>query len=118
VSWTGKIAGAFVGLLLRRWQFVLLGLVVGHLFDIGMLGGPRPADAPPPTPPPDPYRDLGVDPSATDADIEAAYRRLIAQYHPDRVSGAGPELRELAETRARTINAAYERIQKIRRAAG
>lgn len=32
----------------------------------------------------DPYEVLGVSPSATDADIRAAFRRLAAQHHPDR----------------------------------
>jgi DnaJ-domain-containing protein 1 len=116
MNWTGKAAGVLLGLLSRRWQLALLGLVIGHLFDLGVFGARKPAAAAP-TPESDPYRELGVEPSATDAQIEAAYRRLIAQYHPDRVAGAGPELRELAETRARSINTAYERIQKIRRGA-
>jgi DnaJ-domain-containing protein 1 len=113
MNWTGKAVGALLGLLMRRWQFVILGLVVGHLFDLGLFKA-RPA-APPPAPDDDPYRILEVDPRASDADIAAAYRRLIAQYHPDRVANAAPEIVALAETRARQINQAWERIQKIRR---
>jgi len=115
MSWTGKAVGALLGLLTRRWQFVMLGLLVGHLFDLGLFRrAPTPPTAPP-APEDDPYRTLEVAPTASDADIEAAYRRLIAQYHPDRVAGAAPEILALAETRARAINQAYERIQKIRR---
>jgi DnaJ-domain-containing protein 1 len=96
MSWTGKAVGALLGLLTRRWQFVLLGVAIGHLFDLGLFR-------------------RGPTPTASDADIEAAYRRLIAQYHPDRVAGAAPEILALAESRAQAINTAYGRIQKIRR---
>ena len=115
MNWKGKAIGALLGILTRRWQFVLLGLAVGHLFDLGLF---RRKPAPPPDPPvpdDDPYRALEVDPAASDTDIEAAYRRLIAQYHPDRVAGAAPEILALAEKRAQAINQAYERIQKIRK---
>ena len=112
MTWTGKAVGALLGLLTKRWQFVLLGLFFGHLYDLGMFKS-RPAAPPPPDD--DPYRILEVDPRASDADIEAAYRRLIAQYHPDRVANAAPEIVALAETRARAINQAWERIQKMRR---
>ena len=44
-----------------------------------------------------------------------AYRRLMGQYHPDRVAGAAPDLQKLAETKSREINAAYDRIQKLRK---
>ena len=58
---------------------------------------------------------LGVDPAASQAEIDSAYRRLISQYHPDKVAGAAPELREAAERKAREINAAYDRIQQLRK---
>lgn len=120
MSWKGKLVCALVGLVLFRfrWQGLLVGLVLGHLVDLGLA---RRAPPPPPTPPEgafegeDPYRTLEVAPSASDAELEAAYRRLIGQYHPDKVAGAADEIRELAERRARAINAAYERIQRIRR---
>lgn len=117
VTWTGKAVGALLGLLTRRWQFVLLGVAIGHLFDLGLFRRRPAAPDAPPAPDDDPYRVLEVDPAAGDADIEAAYRRLIAQYHPDRVANAAPEIVALAQTRAQQINQAYERIQKIRRKA-
>jgi hypothetical protein len=115
LMWIGKIAGVGLGLLTRRWQLVLLGLFLGHLFDIGWFSRKAAAEAPPSPASDDPYRILEVDPAASDSAIESAYRRLIAQYHPDRVAGAAPEIVALAETRARAINQAYERIQKVRR---
>jgi DnaJ-domain-containing protein 1 len=46
--------------------------------------------------------------------IDAAYRRRMSEYHPDKVANAAPEIKELAERRARDINAAYEEIRKRR----
>lgn len=51
---------------------------------------------------------LGVPPDAGRDEIAAAYKRLIAQYHPDKVEQMGPEIRELARRRSAEINAAYE----------
>jgi DnaJ-domain-containing protein 1 len=116
--WKGKLIGFLLGLLTRRPQFVILGLILGHLFDIGLFDSRPATPAQPPASTPsieDAYRALEVTPSASDADIEAAYRRLITQYHPDKVDGAAQEIRELAAKRAGEINAAYDAIQKIRR---
>ena len=41
-------------------------------------------------------------------DIHAAYRRKMAQYHPDKVASLGPELQALAEQTAKRINRAYD----------
>jgi len=40
--------------------------------------------------------------------IKSSYRAAIARYHPDKVSAMGPEIREVAETKAKEINQAYE----------
>jgi DnaJ-domain-containing protein 1 len=50
---------------------------------------------------------LNVAPDATREQIVDAYRRLIREYHPDRVANLGQEFRELAERRASEINVAY-----------
>src|ERR1700753_1187530 len=39
-------------------------------------------------PSPDPYRTLGVTRSATDAEVRAAYRRLVQLHHPDHNGGS------------------------------
>jgi DnaJ-domain-containing protein 1 len=57
---------------------------------------------------------LDVDESADMEAIDAAYRRRMSEYHPDKVANAAPEIKELAERRARDINAAYEEIRKRR----
>ena len=62
-----------------------------------------------------PYRELGVTREASDAEIDLAYRRLMSQYHPDKLAGAAPELRAQAEKKARQINAAYDRIKTLRK---
>ena len=51
---------------------------------------------------------LGVDKFATRAQVTAAYRSAIGQYHPDKVATLGPEIRALAEEKSKEINLAYE----------
>jgi hypothetical protein len=51
---------------------------------------------------------LGVDKFATRAQVVAAYRSAIGQYHPDKVATLGPEIRALAEEKSKEINLAYE----------
>ncbi|MBU62682.1 MAG: hypothetical protein CMI26_09285 [Opitutae bacterium] len=41
-------------------------------------------------------------------DVKSAYRSLIAQYHPDKVSRMGDEIREVAERKAKEINESYD----------
>lgn len=114
MNWHGKLVGGLLGLLTRRWQLVLVGIALGHLYDIGLFR--RSPDAPPPSPPAaaDPYAVLGVNASSSDQEIEQAWRRKMSDYHPDRVANAADEIRALAETRAREINAAYETIRQQR----
>jgi DnaJ-domain-containing protein 1 len=115
MKWKGKLIGLLIGLLTRRVQFVILGLLLGHLFDIGVFGSPASAVMPPPAPPSiDPYATLGVSSSATDDEIEQAYRRRMSEYHPDRVANSAQEIRELAGQRAREINGAHEEIKRQR----
>lgn len=64
----------------------------------------------------DAYKVLGVDASASDAEVKKAYRRLMSQNHPDKLAAKGlPEsMREVAEERTREIANAYERIKAAR----
>lgn len=52
------------------------------------------------------YRALGISSRANAATVEAAYRKLIKRYHPDR-AGGDPD-------RAAEINWAYDHIRKAR----
>jgi DnaJ-domain-containing protein 1 len=115
MSWKGKLFGALIGLLTRRWQLVLLGIALGHLYDIGVFKASSPAPDAGPPPQADPYAVLGVSVGSSDEEIEQAYRRKMSEYHPDRVASAAEEIRALAETRARDINAAYETIRQQRK---
>ena len=55
---------------------------------------------------------LGVEKPFEKENVKAVYRKLIAQYHPDRVSAMGPEIRDVAEVKAKEINEAYEYFRK------
>jgi DnaJ-class molecular chaperone len=106
--WYGKLLGFFAGAALLRSNpplGALIGLLIGHAFDADWFKLRRD----------NPYSVLGLTDEASDAEIDQAYRRLIAQYHPDRMNGAADELRRQAEVRAREINAAYDRIKTLRR---
>ena len=61
----------------------------------------------------DPYKLLGVAPTATDEEIKQAYRALVRKYHPDKY--AGTDLADMATEKMKEINAAYEQIQQMRR---
>src|SRR3546814_18590674 len=61
-----------------------------------------------------PWRVLGLTDEASDAEVDLAYRRLITQYHPDKLSAVADELRRQADARAREINTAYARIKPLR----
>lgn len=64
----------------------------------------------------DAYTALGVRPEATESEIKKAYRKMMAENHPDKLASQGlpKAMRELAEERARKINAAYDLIKRAR----
>ncbi|MBQ3792289.1 MAG: DnaJ domain-containing protein [Clostridia bacterium] len=57
----------------------------------------------------DPYTVLGVDASASDAEITKAYRTKARLYHPDTHPGD-----KTAEMKMKELNAAYDLIKDIR----
>ncbi len=60
----------------------------------------------------DPYKVLGVTPQTSDDDVKRAYRELARKYHPDNYIGS--PLADLAETRMKEINEAYDMIMNAR----
>ena len=60
----------------------------------------------------DPYKILGVAPSASDDEVKKAYRELARKYHPDKYRDS--DLADLASEKMKEINSAYEEIQKLR----
>ena len=87
----------------------LLGYGVIHL----VLNKPQPPKPPPQAQPqpvfaPNWSRVLELPADASLEDIREAYRRLMSQYHPDKVASLGRELRELAEAKSKEIGLAYQ----------
>lgn len=121
LRFVGKLIGAVLGWLLLRHPFgVVLGVLLGHGVDAGWFALRQPTRTPPPPPPvpppgDDPFAVLGVASSASEAEVDRAYRQLMGRFHPDRVGGAADDVRAVAEVRAREINAAYDRIRARRR---
>ena len=55
---------------------------------------------------------LGLEHHADFAAIKKRYRRMVMQYHPDRVSHLGEEFKKVAEEKMKAINAAYSHLEK------
>ena len=57
----------------------------------------------------DPYATLGVSPGASDAELRAAYRRLVQLHHPDHNGGSPESARRFEE-----VQDAYARVRQLR----
>ncbi len=57
------------------------------------------------------YDILGVKAGARPEEIRLAYKRKMAEYHPDKVMGLGEKIRAAAEQEAKRINQAYDYLQ-------
>jgi len=64
----------------------------------------------------DAYAALGVSKDASESEIKRTYRKMMSENHPDKLASKGlpTSMREVAEERAREINAAYDLIKKAR----
>ena len=59
---------------------------------------------------------LGVSEDASMSEIKRAYRKLVKEYHPDKMSAESvpPEYIEFANQKIRAINEAYEYLEKVK----
>lgn len=59
---------------------------------------------------------LGVSEDASISEIKKAYRKLVKEYHPDKLSSGSvpPEYIEFANQKIREINEAYEYLEKVK----
>ena len=96
---------------------IVCGIAIGYWLVAVFVPHARPGtggDAPAPTTTidigaPAWHEVLGVAPDADRDAIHDAYRRRLAQYHPDKVATMAPEIRELAARRAIELDVAYDR---------
>lgn len=59
-----------------------------------------------------PYDILGVPPTASKKEIQAAYKAAIKKYHPDKLSHLGEEFSHLANEKFLEIQNAYDVLMK------
>lgn len=100
------------------------GLALGYWLVSVFLSSPKPSPGAEPgnTPGSEPYvvdigarhwtEVLGLAADADEAQINAAYRRRISEYHPDRVAMMAEEIRVLASERTAEINGAYDQAMR------
>jgi len=64
------------------------------------------------------YDTLGLTPRASDEDVKKAYRRLLSEYHPDKLVSKGlpEEMMKFAAGKTQEITTAYEHIKEARQA--
>jgi len=64
----------------------------------------------------DAYKALGVTKDHTDQEIKRAYRKLISQYHPDKLIGQGlpADMIAMATEKAKEIQLAHDMIKQTR----
>jgi DnaJ-domain-containing protein 1 len=91
---------------------LLLGYWIVSAFLEAWAARKRPAETLEEDPAPHWSTILKVSPAASRQEIQEAYRSQISQYHPDKVSRLGEELKALAEKKSNEINAAYEQAMQ------
>ena len=61
-----------------------------------------------------PYKILEISPDATNTDVKKAYRKMATKFHPDKVHHLGEEFQKMAEGKFKSLNDAYQQINKER----
>lgn len=124
-----QISMAYVDARLSQAELVVLQQVAKHLgfseLRLQILCGRYEAEARFASRPPvqtdssaltDAYQVLGVTPSCSDSELKKAYKKQMAQHHPDKLVSKGlpAEMLELAKQKSQQIQAAYELIKQYR----
>lgn len=86
---------------------VIGGLVLGY-WVVSLFTAKAPSHVAPASLDPPWHQVLELSPDASLEDIRNAYRRLMGEYHPDKVASLGSELQALAERKSKQIGAAYQ----------
>ena len=60
----------------------------------------------------DPYQILSINPSASEKEIQSAYKARMHEYHPDKVAHLGEELQKVAHRKSIEIQRAYDQLRK------
>jgi DnaJ like chaperone protein len=63
------------------------------------------------------YKILEIEPTSTDEEVKAAYRRMAMKYHPDKVSYLGEDFQKAAKEKFQNVNEAYQTIKEERKIA-
>lgn len=64
----------------------------------------------------EPYKTLGINPSASDAEVRAAYRRLVKLHHPDHNAGSLESTRRFEEVQEAYAAVLQQRTSGMRQA--
>ena len=83
----------------------IIYVVIGDRVEVSMRSGECPAHVK------RAFEDLEMLPTEDRDTVRAGYRRLIAQYHPDKVAHLGVELRRVAEAQTKRLIAAFNVIE-------
>lgn len=101
-----------MGLLFRLLMFALIFYLVVKGLRLLLRQKPSEQGSTGERPDRDPYRILGVSRQAGPEEIKKAYKALLAEYHPDKVSHLGKDLQELAHKKTQEISWAYQQLSQ------
>ncbi|ADG14536.1 heat shock protein DnaJ domain protein [Paraburkholderia atlantica] len=116
-----KIAILAIAALVGFW---LVGAIVEHFQKKAPKAAPSTGAGPKSASEPEPERADPIEEACrvlqlsrpfTTEQLRAAYRQRMSQYHPDKVTSIGPEFRELAESKSKEINRAFDLLARFLR---
>lgn len=96
---------------------IVIGLVAGYWLVSKCFSRAPPLLQTPPRAEPSAatcYEVLQVAPTASSAEIRAAYKLMISKYHPDKVDSLGQDLKDLAERKTQEITVAFREAMRAR----